>query len=853
LTKEKTVADMISYVINPAPPDADDLRKFRYPYMSCEVFCSEVPAILQLLVESHRGAYFDRLLSVLDSEPPLDNYHAGYLEKILDMLFRQMTLPVMVYLNRHGVALFQKFLRHVDNYSMMQVLQRLLLPHIPFSAETSDTSKMTVDEISNSCCDWSDLPEAASLIINKLVEPGAPAAIPSHVSDLLITVIQLAPPDAPFLSNICSESCLQTLVACIPIDPEDTSGSSVARSLAVVSLLESLASRMCETFEPVSSMIAARAAGNAEALKEVNNDPNDSGMSDELLLQIQSFLRHNLDLLSKTIAPMLPAIGEMLRAHFVDAKAAIDSAGDDVPKNFIISQSKYPFPRLGPHGFRLVKLVEAIVRIANPGIDEALVVNGIIEACVKLMFQYELHSLLHLAVQRIAVMTIEGGESRRSIQRSLLVNSDFMPLMMQYIRLATGSETSGDPEVIEWRGNKNRFASSGRAVTGHLVQIAQVLSSTLHSETPEGIAESAAAAELDDSAISGNDSTRAQADTAGEVGETLTWHDVAGTSRLSQPVLPTSVPALPLRSLIDEAQLGDEWNKFVDTDLRAILDVQLTRQGVPIIEAGPPEGSSLEHQTDLSEALKALSAGLDPNASGGADRYGSQDFVVVHRDGSDDEDDDDEVQKMHNAHKAFDAHQRHYHAGTGMGANMIGSHAYPVHYSRDLTNYDDDSDDEEGAGGWASVHYDGDHGLVDEFKKRVDLKDIFGDEGSNNVDIFGATAINASPDVFGDFFNQSPASPMSPFSGGSSVGSDSVSPMSPAQPTDFFASFGSESANSFSPPANQDFFSFAAFPATVGGSASAEGTGSAGAEDLFGTSPFQPTGGSSSIQQGASD
>lgn len=875
LTKEDTVADMITYVIEPAPQDADDLRKFRYPYMSCEVFCSEVPAILHLLVEADGGAYFDRLLSVLDSEPPLDNYHAGYLEKILDMLFRQMTLSVMAYFNGHGVTLFQKFLHHVDNYSMMQVLQRLLLPHIPFSAETSDTSKMTIEEISNSSCNWSDLPEAATLIIQRLVEPGPSASIPSHVSDLLITVIQLAPPDAPFLSNICSEPCLQSLVSCIPIDPEDTTGSSVARSLAVISLLESLASRMCETFEPVSSMIAARNAGESSGAKEMGGDPNDSGMSDEMLFQILSFLRQNLDLLSSTIAPMLPSIGEMLRSHFVDAQAAIEAAGDDVPKNFIISQSKFPFPRLGAHGFRLVKLVEAIVRIADPGIDEALATNGIIEACVKLMFQYELHSLLHLAVQRIAVMTIEGGESRRLIQKSLLVSSGFLPMMMQCIQFATGSDKSDDSAAAQWRGNKDRFAASGRAVTGHLVQIAQVLSSTLHSETPEGIAESAADATgpgLDESSLSAlstqsvdggsNKNNGGRSDgLPGENEETTTWHDVAGTSKLSQPVLPTALPVVPLRSLIEEANLADDWDRFVDTDLRTMLDLQLTRQGgAAMMETGSADGAGLEHQADLSEALKALTAGLDATGSNASDRFGSQDFVVVHKDGSDDEDDDDEVEKMHHVHGVFDPHQMHHHnslhTASGMTSNMIGSHGFPVHFSRDLGNYEDDSDDEDGAGGWASVHYDGDHELVDEFKKRVDLKDIFGEDGSKDVDIFGAT--NASPDAFGDFFNQSPASPASPFSSGS----ESASPMSPAQNVDFFASFNGSSsgpafgepAASFSPPSNGEFFAFAAFPAPVGGSAEdgnqQSGSSSNSGMDSFGSASASGGEANGALKQG---
>ena len=107
----------------------------RYPFASCEVFCCEVTNILETLVNGYEGKYFDRLFSILTLDSPLDHFLAGYFEKILAILFRRMTEPVMTYLNRGGMALLHKFLVHIDNYSVMQIVQRLMLPHIPFSNE----------------------------------------------------------------------------------------------------------------------------------------------------------------------------------------------------------------------------------------------------------------------------------------------------------------------------------------------------------------------------------------------------------------------------------------------------------------------------------------------------------------------------------------------------------------------------------------------------------------------------------------------------------------------------------------------------------------------------------------------
>ena len=59
--------------------------------MSCEVFCCEIDEILTMLVEENNGELVDKLLSILDGENCLDNYLAGYFEKIVEMLLRTNT------------------------------------------------------------------------------------------------------------------------------------------------------------------------------------------------------------------------------------------------------------------------------------------------------------------------------------------------------------------------------------------------------------------------------------------------------------------------------------------------------------------------------------------------------------------------------------------------------------------------------------------------------------------------------------------------------------------------------------------------------------------------------------------
>ena len=42
---------------------------------------------------------------------------------------------MMKFLNDAGTTLLVDFLNHMDNYSVMQIVQRLMLPHIPFNSQ----------------------------------------------------------------------------------------------------------------------------------------------------------------------------------------------------------------------------------------------------------------------------------------------------------------------------------------------------------------------------------------------------------------------------------------------------------------------------------------------------------------------------------------------------------------------------------------------------------------------------------------------------------------------------------------------------------------------------------------------
>ena len=354
--------------------------------MSCEIICLEVHEILHTLVYHKDSIFVDRLLAFLEPTGDLDHHLAGYFEKILEMLFRKETECIISRINRGGVDLFQMFLNHIGNYSIMQIVQRLMLPHIPFSV-LADPDSLSGEEKLATQCQWSFSEAFCNLLCSKMLEVGN-IDVPSHISDLFITVIQLSPPDALVISNMCDSDCLERLLlAVFTPDAEqeqgtlDESMSSSSTSLAAISVLESLISRLSESLVPF--------------------DESQNPTQEEDYLRVVGITKICIDKLCHSMKKYFCDLHTHLR-YYIEG-----------PVGEIATQSKRSFPRLGHRGLQLIKLLESIVRLGEPEIEHEICSSSLLQVTVDLIFHFKLNSLLHLSVQRIVLMIVEKADAKR--------------------------------------------------------------------------------------------------------------------------------------------------------------------------------------------------------------------------------------------------------------------------------------------------------------------------------------------------------------------------------------------------------------------------------------------------------
>ena len=230
-----------------------DAIYIRYPYMACEVICCEIKGIIDILVDgfipsfeekedkpdTDRKRILDLLFSILyDSKSrEIDNYRAGYFEKILSILFRNRPKEIAQYLNDGGgkgnVTLMSALFRHLYSHSLMQIVQRLLLPQPPVPPQNpavieqsnecenlfNDTLEGAgIDPFDSFRCNWSESEIALQMILDCLignkttdikieVDEERKLNLYQNASEVLITIIQ----NSPLTSHTSPAEALQLL------------------------------------------------------------------------------------------------------------------------------------------------------------------------------------------------------------------------------------------------------------------------------------------------------------------------------------------------------------------------------------------------------------------------------------------------------------------------------------------------------------------------------------------------------------------------------------------------------------------------------------------------------------------
>eukprot|EP00268_Persea_americana_P025306 TRINITY_DN2466_c0_g1_i6.p1 TRINITY_DN2466_c0_g1~~TRINITY_DN2466_c0_g1_i6.p1 ORF type:complete len:584 (-),score=119.25 TRINITY_DN2466_c0_g1_i6:1229-2980(-) len=339
------VQQLLRYIVEEPPEDAESKRAFKFPFIACEIFTCEVDAIFKTLAEDED--LLDVLFSFLEPKRSHSALLAGYFSKVVICLMLRKTIPLMNYI-RARQDIFRQLVDLIGITSIMEVLVRLVGANEHPYPNCVDVMQLLAD---------SNLLE---MIVDKL-SPCCPPEVHVNAAETLCTITRNAP--SALSVKISSPSFVGRIFD--QVQEYSQSKSVLVQALSVcISLLDP--QRLA--FSPLIQSI------RSQHLHEPPFPVN-----------------------PETIDAMLPKLGDLVLLLNVSTD-----------ENVLPTTYGKLRPPLGKHRLKIVEFISVLLKVGNDIAERELVSSGAIQRILDLFFEYPFNNFLHLHVEGIIVSCLES-------------------------------------------------------------------------------------------------------------------------------------------------------------------------------------------------------------------------------------------------------------------------------------------------------------------------------------------------------------------------------------------------------------------------------------------------------------
>ena len=327
----------------------------RYPFTACEVFCCEVEAIFNTLLDDEN--LLQLLFSLLDQPPPLSCKTAGYFGRVVGQLLLRKTNEMMQYMSNNE-SILERFIRQVDTTSIADVLKRLV--------GADDQSSMLFLPMHTQ---WLTETPLVEMLLARL-GPEYSSDVQANAADILTAIAHTQP---SFLATQLMQP--KAIASLFQRALEPGSKVLVAALDVCAALLEPMRSQQDQ---------AADGSGMGSSAGGSMSKPRADAVATmlEYVPQLVEHMRIPADQAATQEAPyglLAPPLGRA-RLKATELLAALLRVGDEAADEALISTNAiplvqelftaYPFNNLLHH--QMVELLLAALRRANPKMVEHL-------------------------------------------------------------------------------------------------------------------------------------------------------------------------------------------------------------------------------------------------------------------------------------------------------------------------------------------------------------------------------------------------------------------------------------------------------------------------------------------------
>ncbi|KAL5061220.1 hypothetical protein RYX36_032824 [Vicia faba] len=175
LRDKEQVEQLLRYIIEEPPIDAENKRVFKFPFMACEIFTCEIDVILKTLVDEEE--LMNLLFSFLEPDRSHSTLLAGYFSKVVVTLMIRKTAQLISYVQAHQ-HVFRQLVDLIGITSIMEVLVRLV--------GVDDHAYPNFIEVMQ----WLAESNLLEMIVDKL-SPSSPPEVHANVAETLCTITRV--------------------------------------------------------------------------------------------------------------------------------------------------------------------------------------------------------------------------------------------------------------------------------------------------------------------------------------------------------------------------------------------------------------------------------------------------------------------------------------------------------------------------------------------------------------------------------------------------------------------------------------------------------------------------------------
>ncbi|XWS28972.1 hypothetical protein CRYUN_Cryun25bG0116900 [Craigia yunnanensis] len=361
------VEQLLRYVVEEPPEDADSKRAFKFPFIACEIFTCEIDVILKTVVEEEE--LMSLLFSFLEPNRPHSVLLAGYFSRVVVCLMLRKTVPLMNYVQVHQ-DVFRQLVDLIGITSIMEVLVRLVGADDHVYPNFLDVMQWLADN------------NLLEMIVDKL-SPSCPPEVHANAAETLCAITRNAP--SALATKLSSPSFVARIFDHALEDSHSKYG--LVHSLSVcISLL----------------------------------DPKRSAITSPLMhsFRNQHMYEPPIPVNLETINAMLPKLGDLLVLLNVSSDEKI------LPTTYGELR-----PPLGKHRLKIVEFIAILLRTGNEATEKELVSSGTILRVLDLFFEYPYNNALHHHVESIIISCVESKND--AIVDHLLQECDLIGKFLQ--------------------------------------------------------------------------------------------------------------------------------------------------------------------------------------------------------------------------------------------------------------------------------------------------------------------------------------------------------------------------------------------------------------------------------------